>query len=236
MKQGVSAVAAWMMLAAWNAEGMPIIDFSLGPVGPLGTYTTIVGGVQVDAATTTGPSAALYRWHEPMETCGGLCAPHSDRGFGVLSAGEGINPAEPEVNPGEFIRMMAPAGYTITEVWLTSVNNRARGRVYLGHFPAGPLSVSFAAGEGAFSSASTGVVNVGSFHSSTAWFVPYGPVADNWSNVWGVTLSSKPQCLTYMPCDPPLSVPEPAALWLFGGGLLCVAWMRRPRRQIVLDT
>lgn len=208
---------ALMLCLASPLSAGPLIDFSLGQ--PVGTHGSLNSAEHVqDGVTVIAGMGSLYRWN-----IADFCCDHVDMGLGILSAGEGISAAEPELDGHEFMRLQRPAGTTWGEVWFSSVNDQSALRVYPSIYPAGP-SYSVRAGEGPFATAKEGFIDI--TFGADSWFLwilvdPRYPTS-NFTLLHGVTLRQAR--------DIPPEVPEPATLALLSGGLLLGAWRARRRR------
>lgn len=181
----------------------PMIDFSVGSPGNLGTFTTTVSGVQVDVVGGT-----LYRWNTTEYF-------HFDAGFGILSTDDQINAADPEIDKVGTHEFMRLSGLAMTGIWFTSVNNKANIDIYPSIYPAGPkLNVN---GQNCHQKDNSPMYScfVGfDTPQPYVWVTPGGGTADNYWVTWGV--------------DTTQPVPEPGTLSMFGLGLW---WLARKARR-----
>ena len=174
-------------------------DFSQGTLGNLGTLHIIQDIVSVQAF-----GGNLYRWNQ-FETCDGLCVPHEDRGLGVLSADDEINPAQPELNQPEALRLLTPFGWRFVALGFSSVNNLSELAIYAHEPPFGAIasySVSVAQAVNSFVHLPLGA------QESVLWIVPSGSLADNYSLLHYADLE---------PQGEPIPEPGTLALLLLGG-------------------
>lgn len=196
-----------LLAASGPASAGPLVDFSTGPLGALGTYTVEVDGVEVNAI-----GGELFRWN------GDHCCEHTDRGLGILGPGQAVNPAEPELDAGEFLRIRKPWDARWSGVWFTSVNGDASAAVYAGIYAVGPslvVSALTAGPDGVFYLPITGPAA----DAYALWVVP----RSGYMVAWGVDLERAPEV--------PATVPEPATLTLLGLGCGAFAtWRRRASR------
>lgn len=201
------------------------VSFGDGPVGDLGTYHTTIGGITLDGVGFG--TSTLYRFNNPNETCGGGCEGHYDVGIGIRSEGQAENPAEPELNVGEFLRLTRPVDQYWSDLSFASVNNRAQFSIYYSAYPAGAHE-TYRAGQGAFVSATFGTIPVPLAQQATPyiWIVPSGPAADNYLLMSGARLWQTIETL-----DPPITVAEPAVWGMLSVGLVGLLWQRHRRAQ-----
>jgi hypothetical protein len=186
-----------------------MVDFGVGPTGLAGTVATY-GGVTVNVAGAAG--AQLYRWNTNFYN-------HFDAGLGVLSPGERLNAAEPELDKAgaggqEWLRVTSTV--PMTGIWFTSVNNKANLDIYPSIYPAGfKLNVTTESCQGVggprFSCYLPFLVP-----TWVAWVTSGGGANDNYALVWGVDTKTP-------------SVPEPGSLMLLGIGLVGIGNKLRRR-------
>jgi hypothetical protein len=190
---------AFLILGTSPTFAGPMIDFSNGYHGDLGTFTTTVDGVQVDAV-----GGNLYRWQTTAFN-------HVDAGFGILSPEDQINAAEPEIDKVGTHEFMRLSGRSMTGIWFTSVNNKANIDIYLSIYPAGSkLNVN---GQNCHQKDGSPMYSCYvpfDVPQAYVWVTPGGGSADNYWVTWGVDTPVEP-------------VPEPGSLSLFGIGLLTLA-------------
>jgi len=203
MKRLIPTLALSALASTVGAS--PMIDFSVGPLGPLGVASTTVGGVKVDAF-----GGQLYRWR------GEHCCDHYDAGLGILGPTEGINNAEPEINIGEWLRLTLPVGHRWLAIHFSSVNDNSRGVLYEGVYPVGPGTYFGTPDADADHFLKLGVQDP---FAPYLWVGAVGTPISNFWLVWGVDVK---------PGTPP-AVPEPGTLTLLGLGLIGV--VRRLRRS-----
>lgn len=198
----LGAVAGLMVTTLCSAA--PLVDFSNGTTGNLGTFTTTIGGIQIDAV-----GGNLFRFDEAI-----ICCAHVDNGLGILGANENPNSAaDPEIDrvggTQEFMRLYNTTGLALTGIWFTSVNNASNLSIYPNMFPVGSfytMQTSMANGQ------AIGYlpINPADQFKPFFWITPGGQASDNYTLVWGVDLARE-------------TVPEPTTITLLGLGLVGLA-------------
>ena len=228
-------------------------DFSLGALGDLNTNTyadpsgVIAESFYWNSGTGTWDDADLYRRNQTNDHGFGVCSP-SETG---CQGGTGPNDGGGDVNElsnqlaFEVIRLDKGNYAAWSELWVSSLDSSEVGTLYWGGdgsidaLLAGP-NFTYMAGVDIFSASVEGnildYVTAGGFNASAQYvlFTPGSPFVN------GVEIGA---CISTVGCyEPPTGddndylvykgavVPVPAAVWLFGSGLLGLVGIARRKK------
>ena len=231
-------------------------DFSTGTLGDLGTNTfTDASGVTADGFYWDGSEwadANLYRRNQTDDQGFGVCStPEGLATDGGCLGGSGPNDGGGDVNElsnqlaFEVIRLDKGNYAAWSELWVSSLDSSEVGTLYWGGdgsidaLLAGP-NFTYMAGVDIFSASVEGnildYVTAGGFNASAQYvlFTPGSPFVN------GVEIGA---CISTVGCyEPPTGddndylvykgavVPVPAAVWLFGSGLLGLVGIARRKK------